>query len=132
MVLEVAFLRGRQGSVSLDTLEKVSLELPIAAVLGLLLVIVFWHYAIYEPAILRLKDLVTRVLRIDNYRHWMKRKYSIHGLNPEELYGYLWGILGTHPIFLECKVCKVYQVEYTGERSKQPIIGNIGDTSHIS
>jgi len=91
IVLEIAFLRGHEGSVSLATLERVSLELPMAAVLALLLVVVFWHYAIYEPAIVAVKDLVTRFLRIDNYRHWMKTMIppGSGDLNTEELYGYM-------------------------------------------
>lgn len=92
VVIEVAVLRGRDGTVSLSNLQYVSLELPIAAFLGVVLVVVFWHLTIYELFILSVKDYITCKLRIDNYRHWMRRLAKaecIEPFNPEEFYGYL-------------------------------------------
>jgi hypothetical protein len=92
LIIEVAVLRARDGTVSLSNLQQVSLVLPIAAFLGVILVMVFWHLTIYELFILHVKDYITCKLKIDNYRHWMSqlaKNKGIEQFNAEEFYGYL-------------------------------------------
>jgi hypothetical protein len=80
--------------VCIDNLSAKSLllEIPTAGFLALLALVFLWHFTIYDLAILRVKDLITKWIGVFNYRHWfaeLKKTYNIAYLNPEELYGYL-------------------------------------------
>jgi hypothetical protein len=92
LVVWAAYFRMQRGQTMLELAPATSSFVMIAAVLVLLVVVTFWHYALYELIVLRIKDQLARRLNLLNYRHWMNslpRPAACFHFDPEELYGYL-------------------------------------------
>jgi hypothetical protein len=92
LIIGVAIIRGTQGAVSIPDLNKLSLNLSVVEILGLIVLITAWRYSIYEAMIIPVKDHIAKKFGVENYRHWIVKLAAEKGhphVVPEELYGYL-------------------------------------------
>jgi len=71
IVLTIAVHRISNEGIAYENLVTLSLTLTAIIFIATLLVVILWHFTVYENVILPAKDFITRKFHITNYRHWI-------------------------------------------------------------